>query len=96
MRAAGKHYSSHHQLPLIPGVDGVGSLTDGTLVFFVAFDAKTGSFAEYVNVKKVDCIVLAPHLDPIKYLHSVAALMNPVMSSWLALNCRAHIKKGAR
>eukprot|EP01112_Ceratiomyxa_fruticulosa_P011609 TRINITY_DN3162_c0_g1_i2.p1 TRINITY_DN3162_c0_g1~~TRINITY_DN3162_c0_g1_i2.p1 ORF type:complete len:322 (-),score=71.99 TRINITY_DN3162_c0_g1_i2:63-1028(-) len=90
-RASGKHYSSHSSLPMIPGVDGVGTLSDGTLVFFIAFDTKTGSFGEYVNVKKEDCIALPPGSDPIK----IAALVNPIMSSWFALNCRAHIKKGA-
>jgi len=89
-RASGKHYSSTTALPLIPGVDGVGRLTDGNLVYFMAFAAKTGSFAEYVNVDKKDCLPLPPNTNP----NIVAALTNPVMSSWMALAARAHVKKG--
>jgi len=90
-RASGKHYSSPKVLPMIPGVDGVGRLHDGSLVYFQGIRAKTGAFAEYINVDKKDCFVLPSNADPVV----VAALVNPTMAPWIALVGRAHIKKGA-
>ena len=36
--ASGRHYSSSGTLPMIPGVDGVGRLSDGRRVYFVVPD----------------------------------------------------------
>jgi NADPH:quinone reductase-like Zn-dependent oxidoreductase len=44
--ASGKHYTSTGKLPMIPGVDGVGRLRDGTRVYFVADDELPGPMAE--------------------------------------------------
>jgi NADPH:quinone reductase-like Zn-dependent oxidoreductase len=44
--AAGAHYTSSGQLPLIPGVDGVGRLPDGRLIYFAADDHVQGTMAE--------------------------------------------------
>src|SRR5580700_7615384 len=44
--ASGKHYTSTGDLPMIPGVDGVGRLADGRRVYFVAEDKVPGSMAE--------------------------------------------------
>ena len=33
MMASGRHYDSHHNLPVVCGVDGVGILEDGTRVY---------------------------------------------------------------
>ncbi|ORX98980.1 zinc-binding dehydrogenase family protein [Basidiobolus meristosporus CBS 931.73] len=89
-RASGKHYSSGGTLPLIPGVDGVGTLPSGEKVYFAAFGPGSGSFAEYVNVNKKEYIPIPQDADPA----TIAALVNPAMSSWLALNCRAQLKPG--
>jgi NADPH:quinone reductase-like Zn-dependent oxidoreductase len=32
--AAGEHYSFTGEIPMIPGVDGVGTLDDGTCMYF--------------------------------------------------------------
>ncbi|MEU7858676.1 hypothetical protein [Nonomuraea sp. NPDC049141] len=40
--ASGRHYTSTGKLPMVPGVDGVGRLPDGRLVYFVADDELTG------------------------------------------------------
>ena len=34
--ANGTHYSSTREVPMVPGLDGVGTLEDGRRVFFVA------------------------------------------------------------
>ncbi len=42
-QANGSHYTSTDELPLIPGIDGVGRLPDGQLVYFVAPDTSFGT-----------------------------------------------------
>ena len=88
-RATGAHYSvaSNIKLPQIPGVDGVGSLPDGRLVYFLSLASKTGSFAEYVNVSQKACVPLPAGTDA----NRMAALMNPAMSSWLAARLRCKL-----
>ena len=45
-QAAGTHYTSGEDLPLIPGIDGVGRLPDGKLVYFLLPDTNRGAMAE--------------------------------------------------
>src|SRR5471032_649679 len=45
-QAAGSHYTSTEELPLIPGIDGVGRRADGSLVYLVLEDTVYGSMAE--------------------------------------------------
>lgn len=90
-RASGLHYSAGTKLPLIPGVDGVGQLPNGEHTYFMTFDKNsTGSYAEYANVLKDDCLPVPKGADP----KVIAALVNPAMSSWLALRSRVQLKKG--
>src|SRR6202035_4788812 len=44
--AAGRHYTSSGTLPMIPGIDGVGRLPDGRLVYFAADDDAMGTMAD--------------------------------------------------
>src|SRR5580658_6583219 len=44
--ASGRHYTSTGELPMIPGVDGVGRRADGRRIYFVAVDEFPGSMAE--------------------------------------------------
>ncbi|KIW03036.1 uncharacterized protein PV09_05689 [Verruconis gallopava] len=83
LRASGKHYSVK-TLPHVPGVDGVGTTPDGQNVYFFTFAPAPGSFAEFVRVPKGNVTPLPDGLDKIQ----VAALVNPVMSSWMALRRR--------
>src|SRR6201996_9078991 len=48
--AAGEHYTSSGTLPMIPGVDGVGRLPDGKLVYFAADDDVLGTMADQAVV----------------------------------------------
>jgi NADPH:quinone reductase-like Zn-dependent oxidoreductase len=88
--ASGRHYTSTGRLPMIPGIDGVGRLGDGRLVYFAIDDESWGSMAERAVVESGRTILLPDHVDVVK----VAAAMNPAMSSWVALRRRVHFEPG--
>lgn len=88
--AAGRHYTSTGQLPLIPGVDGVARRADGTRVYFVADDELPGPMAERTVVDTRRMVPIPDDADAVR----VAAAMNPAMSSWVALRRRVPIQKG--
>lgn len=91
-RASGAHYSASSNLPMVPGVDGVGELPNGEKVYIMAFDKdSTGTMAQYANISKLDCLPIPSGGDA----NTIAALMNPAMSSWLALRTRASLKPDA-
>ncbi|KAL9592101.1 MAG: hypothetical protein Q9179_007057 [Wetmoreana sp. 5 TL-2023] len=81
-RASGQHYTSS-SIPNIPGVDGVGETPDGHKVFFLCVK-EGGSFAEYISVPHRNVTPLPSGLDPVK----AAGLVNPALSSWMALTAR--------
>ncbi len=88
--ASGRHYTSTGKLPMVPGVDGVGRLEDGRLVYFVADDELTGPMATRTVVDARRCVPLPEGADVVK----IAAAMNPAMSSWVALRRRVPIRPG--
>jgi NADPH:quinone reductase-like Zn-dependent oxidoreductase len=88
--AAGAHYTSTGTLPMIPGIDGVGRLPDGRLIYFAAADDVIGTMAERAVVDVRRAIELPADVDVAK----VAAAMNPAMSSWVALRRRVPIQAG--
>lgn len=91
-QASGKHYSSGKTLPLVPGADGVGLLEDGTRVYFAFPRAPIGAMAEFVAVDARHCVAVPDDIDDI----TAAAIANPGMSSWAALQARAGFKPGER
>ncbi|MFJ4346552.1 zinc-binding alcohol dehydrogenase family protein [Pseudomonas sp. NPDC089401] len=91
-QASGKHYSSGKTLPLVPGADGIGLLEDGTRVYFAFPRAPIGAMAEVVAVKASHCVPVPDDVDDI----TAAAIANPGMSSWAALQARAGFKPGER
>lgn len=88
-QASGRHYSSGKTLPFVPGADGVGVLADGRRVYFAFPRAPIGAMAEQVAVKAAQCAPLPDDLDDI----TAAAIANPGMSSWAALD-RARFQAG--
>lgn len=88
--ASGSHYGSSEMLPLIPGVDGVGELEDGTRVYAGMPSPPYGTMAEMTAVNPMFCIPLPDTLED----HTAAAIFNPGMSSWLALQFRAQLQQG--
>jgi NADPH:quinone reductase-like Zn-dependent oxidoreductase len=89
-QANGSHYTSTEQLPLIPGIDGVGRRPDGSLVYFILPDTAYGTMAEHTVIDVRRSIPLPPGADPVR----LAAAMNPGMSSWVALHQRVAFSPG--
>ena len=88
--ASGRHYSGSGTLPMIPGVDGVGRLSDGRRVYFVVPDDVWGSMADHAVVDVRRTIELPNSVDSNK----IAAAMNPAMSAWVALRRRVPMEPG--
>lgn len=89
-QANGSHYTSTGVLPLIPGIDGVGRRSNGSLVYFVLSDTTYGAMAERTVIDARRSIPLPSGADPIL----LAAAMNPGMSSWVALQQRVRFTAG--
>ncbi|KAI3391011.1 hypothetical protein diail_8120 [Diaporthe ilicicola] len=91
-RALRKHVSTFNAaLPFDPSLDGVGKDEDTGDLYYIAVrpSSRGGAsgvlFAERANVDRSQLVRLEAGADPV----AVAALVNPVASSWLALRCRA-------
>ncbi|UJF35718.1 quinone oxidoreductase family protein [Paenibacillus hexagrammi] len=89
-RSMGMHYSSEVQFPIVAGIDGVGTLEDGTRVYFALPTAPYGSLAEQALVDEKQIVRLPNSVDDL----TAAAIANPAMSSWAALVFRAGFKPG--
>jgi NADPH:quinone reductase-like Zn-dependent oxidoreductase len=90
-QAAGSHYTSTDELPLVPGIDGVGRAPDGSLRYFILPDTTMGAMAAQTIVDLRRSVVLPEDSDPVL----IAAAMNPAMSSWVALRRRIRPTPGA-
>lgn len=88
--ASGAHYASYRQLPVVCGVDGVGTLENGTRVFFGGPRHPFGTMAEITVAPRAFCLPIPDALDDV----TAAALPNPAGSSWLPLKWRAQLKPG--
>ena len=90
--AAGTHYASPREadFPLICGTDGVGTLEDGTRVFFGGCRRPFGAMAELTVVPKAFCFPPPAGMDD----DTAAALPNPGVSAWLSLTHRAKLARG--
>ena len=91
-QADGSHYTSSGELPLVPGIDGVGRAPDGSLRYFILPDTTMGAMAEQTVVDLRRSIVLPGGSDPVL----IAAAMNPAMSSWVALRRRVTFRRGQK
>jgi NADPH:quinone reductase-like Zn-dependent oxidoreductase len=89
-QADGSHYTSTDELPLVPGIDGVGRGPDGLLRYFILLDTTMGAMADQTVVDIRRSIVLPEATDPV----AVAAAMNPAMSCWVALRRRVSFQAG--
>lgn len=89
-QADGSHYTSTDALPLVPGVDGVGRRDDGSLIYFVVGDTPLGALAEKTVVDLRRTVPLPADADAVL----LAAVMNPTMSSWVALTTRVSFRPG--
>jgi len=89
-RASGVHYSSDGVVPVVPGVDGVGTLKDGSRVFFGFARAPFGSMAEQTVIRRSMCVLLPDGLGDVQ----AAAIANPGMSAWVSLKERGKLAAG--
>jgi NADPH:quinone reductase-like Zn-dependent oxidoreductase len=88
--AAGSHYASGGELPMVPGVDGVGTLDGGRRVYFGFARRPWGTMSEKTVATPNLCVPVPDGLDDVV----AAALPNPGMSAWLSLTERAELKAG--
>jgi NADPH:quinone reductase-like Zn-dependent oxidoreductase len=89
-RASGSHYDSYRELPVVVGIDGVGSLEDGARVYCGGSRPPYGTMAELTVVPKIRCIPIPIKVDDL----TAAALPNAALSSWLPLAYRARLERG--
>jgi NADPH:quinone reductase-like Zn-dependent oxidoreductase len=88
--AAGTHYASPRELPVVCGADGVGQLADGARIFFGGPRRPYGAMAECTVVPAGFCFPVPSGMDDA----TAAALPNPGVSALLSLNSRAKVAKG--
>jgi NADPH:quinone reductase-like Zn-dependent oxidoreductase len=89
-RASGAHYSADGKFPAVVGADGVGITQDGRRVYFALPEPPNGAMAETTVVRHEQCIDLPAEIDDV----TAAAIANPGMSAWAALEERAHLQAG--
>lgn len=88
---SGKHYASKEiQLPAVAGFDGVARLDGGRRVYTGAL-APYGMMADRAPINPADAIDVPEHVDSV----TAAAVPNPGMSAWMALEYGAAVKPGA-
>lgn len=86
--ASGQHYASSGTLPFVPGIDGVVRRADGSLAYVGGPSGQT--LAERILIDPRAAIPLPAGSDPA----TVAATMNPAMSSWIVLQARVPFTPG--
>lgn len=90
--AAGSHYASTGEVPLVPGIDGVGALEDGRRVYFGFVRKPWGTLCERAVAPLSRCLPLPDGIADAQ----AAAIANPGMSAWLSIKERAALKAGER
>ena len=88
--AAGSHYASPREFPLVCGTDGVGRLGDGQRVFFGGARPPFGTMAQRTVVSRAFTFPVPDNLSD----ETAAALPNPGVSAWLSLSFRARLAPG--
>jgi NADPH:quinone reductase-like Zn-dependent oxidoreductase len=88
--ASGAHYSATGLVPMVAGLDGVGTGPDGARVYFGSPRKPWGTMAEWCAAPASMCLPLPDGISDIE----AAAIANPGMSAWLSLKERAEVKPG--
>ncbi|WP_410608235.1 quinone oxidoreductase family protein [Amycolatopsis sp. lyj-109] len=87
--AAGTHFASRAELPAVCGTLAVGRLADGLRVLF---RSPGGTMAERAVTRREWCTPIPDGLDD----EPAAAIQNPGVSTWAALEWRAKLRAGER
>jgi NADPH:quinone reductase-like Zn-dependent oxidoreductase len=88
-RAAGTHFSASAELPAVCGSTAAGMLPDGTRVLF---RSPAGTMAELAVTRREWCSPIPDGVDD----SLAAAIQNPGVSAWNALEWRAKLRAGER
>lgn len=88
--ASGAHYASGGELPMVPGIDGVGVLDDGSRVYVTFARKPWGTISERTVAPRSKLLPLPDGIDDAQ----AAAIANPGMSAWLSLKERAAVQTG--
>jgi NADPH:quinone reductase-like Zn-dependent oxidoreductase len=88
--ASGAHYAGGGEVPMVPGVDGVGTLEDGSRVYFTFPRKPWGSISEQTVAPRSRCIPVPEKLDDVQ----AAAIANPGMSAWVSMKERGKLVAG--
>jgi NADPH:quinone reductase-like Zn-dependent oxidoreductase len=89
-RASGAHYSVKAEVPMVAGIDGVGTRPDGSRVYFGGARAPWGTMAERCAAPVGMCLPLPEGIGDVE----AAAIANPGMSAWLSLRDRGGLQAG--
>jgi NADPH:quinone reductase-like Zn-dependent oxidoreductase len=89
--AAGSHYGSAGQLPMIPGVDAIGRLPDGRPAYIGFARAPYGTLSERTVLPAASGLPL-PESDVSPTVF--AATLNPAAAAWLALAHQGELLAG--
>lgn len=88
--ASGKFDAGAPPLPYVPGMEGIGRMSDGELVWFDGSHFPNGSMAEYAVIGEGSGITLPPGINPEQAIaFGVAGL-----AAWLSLDWRGQVKDG--
>jgi NADPH:quinone reductase-like Zn-dependent oxidoreductase len=90
-QANGSHYTSTGELPLVPGIDAVVRDAKGKLYYALLDGTRLGTLAQRTIIEKDRSVALPNGADAV----AMAAAINPVMSSWVALRHRIHFNRGS-
>ena len=91
-QANGSHYTSTGDLPLVPGIDAVVRDPKGRVRYTVLDDTPYGTLADRTVIELDRSVVMPDDVDPVQ----LAAAMNPIMSSWVALRRRIDFRRRQR
>ena len=88
--ASGSHYAGGGEVPMVPGVDGVGTLKDGSRVYFTFPRKPWGTISELAVAPRTRCVPVPDGLDDVQ----AAAIANPGMSVWCSMKERGKVAAG--
>ncbi|HEV2491729.1 MAG TPA: zinc-binding alcohol dehydrogenase family protein [Terriglobia bacterium] len=86
--ASGAHFAHPREFPVVCGMDGVGTLDDGSRAFFGGPRSPYGAMAQRTVVARSHCMPVPQGVDDL----TAAAIANPGVSAWMTLAWRAGLK----
>lgn len=88
--ASGNFDAGAPPLPYVPGIEGIGRMADGEIVWFEGSHFPWGSMAERAVITEGSGITLPAGIDPEKAI----AFGTAGMAAWLAVDWRGQLKDG--